>query len=221
VIVDQFSQGIGGLVAGIAVFVAVASLLFSVLIIVIVANRAEPDPRGLRPMSVYLFGMSFVTLQFTFAGSVLIVTALCSLIAPHDVPMTNTVAREIVIGVLLLVLAGGTWAIHVLRGVETGKGDGPSGPNRRVMQSYGAVVGFVYFLQALFALGFGVYLVIALIAPGVFGSIDSSRSGTLAALLELVYVIVASGAVVLWHANLGPSVLGRTAPADTRTVTLS
>jgi hypothetical protein len=54
--------------------------------------------------------------------------------------------------------------------------------------------------------GAAVYLLLALIAPGVFGSVGSSRSGTLAVLLDLVYVMVASAVVLMIHANLGPSV---------------
>ena len=55
-------------------FIALFSLVLLVPIILLVANRAEPDQRGQRSHSVYLFGMSFVALQLTFAGSVLIVT---------------------------------------------------------------------------------------------------------------------------------------------------
>ena len=57
-------------VAGIASVAVVAGIgvlgLFVLLfVIIVVANRAEPDPRGLRPLSVYLFSMSFVMLQIT------------------------------------------------------------------------------------------------------------------------------------------------------------
>ncbi|HVA08961.1 MAG TPA: hypothetical protein VNG12_19685 [Acidimicrobiales bacterium] len=213
-VIDRFSQGIGGVVAGAAVVIAVVSLIFAVFIIVIVANRAEPDPRGMRPQSVYLFGMSFVTLQFTFAGSVLVVSALCSLVAPHNSPLTNVIAREVVIGLLLMVIAGGTMAVHFRRGLETAKGDGPSGPNWRVMQSYGGVVSFIYLLEVLVALGFGIYLVVELIGPGVFGSIDASRSGTVAALLELAYVLVASGVILVLHSSVGPSAMRRKTAAQ-------
>ena len=73
----------------IAIAIALFSVVLLVPIILIVANRAEPDQRGLRPQSVYLFGMSFVTLQLAFAGSVLIVTSIFSVIAPHFSPLTN------------------------------------------------------------------------------------------------------------------------------------
>jgi len=48
----------------------------------------------------------------------------------------------------------------------------------------------------------------------VFGSFGSSRSGTLAILLDLVYVMLASGYIVAAHSSIGPSAfLRRRAPA--------
>jgi hypothetical protein len=197
----------GGVAAGMALALALASVLVIVLVVVVVANRAEPDPRGMRPHTVYLFGMSFLTLQLTFAGSVLIMTALFSLIAPHYSPMGNGVAREVVIGALFVVIAGSVWVLHLRRGIDTAAGDsGPVQPNTRVMNSYAGVVAFVYLLELIFSFGIAVYLVLALIAPGIFGSVGSSRSGTLALLLDLVYIMVASAIVLMIHANLGPSV---------------
>ncbi|HUE06032.1 MAG TPA: hypothetical protein VMP41_01315 [Acidimicrobiales bacterium] len=197
----------GGVTAGVAVVLALFSALFIVLVVVIVANRAEPDPRGMRPYTVYLFGMSFVTLQLMFAGSVLIMTALFSLIAPHFSPMGNAVAREVVIGGLFVVIAGTVWVLHLRRGIATAAGDlGPVQPNTRVMNSYAGIVGFVYLLELVFSFGIAVYLLLALIAPGVFGSLGSTRSGTLALLLDLVYIMVASAIVLMIHSNLGPSV---------------
>ena len=204
---SQVLNASGSAFAAIAFLSALFSLGFIVLIIVVVANRAEPDPRGLRPHSVYLFGMSFVTLQLAFAGSVLIMTALFSLIAPHYSPMGNGVAREVVIGALFVVIAGSVWVLHLRRGIETANGDsGPVQPNTRVMNSYAGVVAFVFLLELVFSFGIAVYLVLALIAPGVFGSIGSSRSGTLSLLLDLVYIMVASAIILMIHANLGPSV---------------
>jgi hypothetical protein len=204
----------GGFVAFLAIFVALSSIFLLVPVILIVANRAEPDQRGMRPQSVYLFGMSFVTLQLTFAGSVLIASAIFSVIAPHYSPLTNSLARQIVIGALLVVLAGGTLLLHVGRGIETARGDADlTGPNLRVMHSYAAVVGFIYFLQFVVAFGVSVYLILALIAPGVFGSVGSSRSGTLALLLTLVYVMLASAYIVVAHSAIGPSALRIRRPA--------
>jgi hypothetical protein len=197
----------GGVAAGMALVLALFTVLFIVLVVIIVANRAEPDPRGMRPHTVYLFGMSFLTLQLTFGGSVLIMTALFSLIAPHDSPMGNGVAREVVIGALFVVIAGSVFVLHLRRGIDTAAGDaGPVQPNTRVMNSYAGVVAFVYVLELIFSFGIAVYLLLALIAPGIFGSVGSSRSGTLALLLDLVYIMVASAIVLMIHANLGPSV---------------
>lgn len=206
-VTGQLVNAAGGVAAGIAIAIALVSGLFIVLVVLIVANRAEPDPRGMRPHTVYLFGMSFVTLQFTFGGSVLIVSALFSLIAPHYSPMGNAVAREVVIGALFVVIAGSVWVLHLRRGITTANGDsGTFRPNTRVMNSYAGIVGFVYLLELIFSFGIAIYLLLALIAPGVFGSVGSTRSGTLALLLDFVYIMVASAIVLMIHANLGPSV---------------
>ena len=197
----------GAAIAVAAVAIALFSVVVLVPVIIVIANRAEPDPRGLRPQSVYLFGMSFVTLQLTYAGLVLIATSLFSLIAPHFFPLTNVVAREVVIGGLFVVLAGGTWLLHVRRGIETARQESGTGPNARVMKSYAGVVCFIYFLEMIFALGFAIYLLFELVGPGVFGSASSSRSGTVAELLDLVFVMFLSGLIVLGHSTLGPSAL--------------
>jgi hypothetical protein len=213
---SQFAGLAGGIVAFVAIFIALFSLVLLVPVILIVANRAEPDPRGQRSHSVYLFGMSFVTLQLTFAGSVVIVTSIFSVIAPHVAPLTNSIARSIVIGGILVVLFGSVLLVHLGRGIEVARGDGEvTGPNLRVMQSYAGVVSFIYLLQLITSLGVAVYLVFALIAPGVFGSLGSSRSGTLAMLLDLLYVMLVSGYILMAHAALGPtSVLSRRRPAE-------
>jgi hypothetical protein len=220
-VTGQLVNVAGGVAAALAVSLALMSTILIVLVIVIVANRAEPDPRGMRPYTVYLFGMSFVSLQLYYAGSILVVTALFSLIAPHG-PMGDQVTREVVIGGLLTVLFGGVWVVHLRRGIDTANGDeGPVRPNVRVMNSYAGVVGFIYLLQVIVSFGVAVYLLLALIAPGVFGSVGSSRSGTLSILLDLVYIMVASAVVLLIHSNLGPTVfpprpgphLGASAPA--------
>src|SRR5579863_7628679 len=51
---------IGPLVfGGVFAVIALLAALALIPIIIIVANRAEPDARGVRPFSVYLFGLSF------------------------------------------------------------------------------------------------------------------------------------------------------------------
>ena len=86
--------------------------------------------------------------------------------------------------------------------------EGGTGPNARVMKSYAGVVCFIYFLEMIFALGFAIYLLFELVGPGVFGSASScSSSGTVADLLDLVFVMFLSGLIVLGHSTLGPSAL--------------
>jgi hypothetical protein len=121
--------------------------------------------------------------------------------------LTNTVAREVVIGILFVVIAGGAWVAHVTRGIAVARGEDAVGPNARVMKSYAGVVGFIYFLQVISAFGISIYLLLSLIAPGVFGSIGSSRSGTLAALLDALWIMFVSGVTVAIHSSLGPSAL--------------
>jgi hypothetical protein len=83
------------------------------------------------------------------------------------------------------------------------------------MQSYAGVVSFIYLLQLIFSLAVSIYLVFALIAPGVFGSFGSSRNGTLALLLDLVYVMLASGFILMAHSTLGPTAVPtRRPPAE-------
>jgi hypothetical protein len=203
---NQFAGFAGGIVALVAIFVALVSLILLVPIILLVANRAEPDQRGQRAHSVYHFGVSFVAIQFIFAGSVLIVTSIFSVVAPHDAPLTNAIARSVVIGALLVVLFGGTLYLHLGPGIRIARGDGGrTGPNLRVMESYAGVVAFIYLLQMVLSLGLAGYLIFSEIAPGVFGSLGTTRSGTLALLLDLVYVILASGYILVMHSTLGPT----------------
>jgi len=117
------------------------------------------------------------------------------------------VAREVVIGALFVVIAGGAWVGHVTRGIAVARGEGTAGPNVRVQKSYAGVVGFIYFLIVIFAFGISIYLLLSLIAPGVFGSIGGTRSGTLAALLDALWIMFISGVAVAIHSSLGPSAL--------------
>src|ERR1700722_14536246 len=104
-IAETFNVG-GAVFVGVFAAVGVVALFLLFFVIIVVANRAEADPRGMRPLCVYLFSMSFVMLQIAYVGAILIITSLFSLIGPHVVPLTNSVARSVVIGGLLLLIAG-------------------------------------------------------------------------------------------------------------------
>src|SRR5580698_6269867 len=54
-----------------------------VFVILIVSNRADPDPSGRRPAVVYSYAVSFLTLFITLFASVVIVARLASLIGSH------------------------------------------------------------------------------------------------------------------------------------------
>ncbi len=192
----------GGIFGGIALL----ALLSLPLPILIVSNRAEPDPRGMRPFSVYLFGMSFVTLLLSYAGLSLIVTSLLSFIGPHEAPIGNGVARQVVMGGLFLLIPGFIMRNHLQRGIASAKGDGRvDGPNARILHSYVGVVSFVFMITMMISLGFCVYMIFQLIGPGVFGG-GPSRSATVNSLLDFFYVLVTSAAIVrhTWrHAPAG------------------
>jgi hypothetical protein len=211
-------------VAFIAVFLSLAAVaaFFMVFIIIVVANRAEPDPRGLRPFSAYLFGMSFVTLYVGYSGAVVIVTSLLSFIGPHASPIANSVARNVVIGGILIFIGGGALRFHLSKGMKIAEGDGPvDGPNRRVQSTYVAAVTFVFTGVAIITFGLAIYLVFQLIGPGIFGTLGRTKTDTVRTLLDVLYVMLASVAIVVAHSRLAPSALrmlgsggtGATAPA--------
>ncbi|HUC38074.1 MAG TPA: hypothetical protein VMR97_13250 [Acidimicrobiales bacterium] len=186
------------------------------LIILVVANRAEPDARGMRPFTVYLFGMAFVTLLLAYGGLTAIVTALLSFIGPHPAPIADGVARSVVIGALFLLIAGATMGVHVRKGLAFARGDGRvDGPNARVLHTYIATVSFVFVVLAMVALGVGVYLLFQLIGPGIFGLSGGDRTTTLRLLLDVAYVLVASGAIIAAHWRQSPPGLMRSAVAHT------
>ena len=66
-------------IAGIAVEVLALFAFMAIVglfIIIVVANRADPDPSGRRPQSVYYFAVSFVTLVTTIVGSIVVFVSL-------------------------------------------------------------------------------------------------------------------------------------------------
>jgi hypothetical protein len=202
---NQIVSGGTALFAGVFAGVAVVALVILVFIIVVVANRAEPDPRGLRPYSVYLFGMSFVTLLLAYAGVTTIVTSLLSFIGSHDSPIADRVASSVVVGAILLLIAGGALTYHLRQGLAIARGEGTDGPNARILHTYVSVVTFIFFATMLIALGVAIYLVFELIGPGIFGATGGGRTATLRTLLDVIYVMLASGVLILAHSRLAPA----------------
>lgn len=205
--VTTSTQGFGfaPLIEIVVAVLAVVTLLaiVGVLIIVVVSNRADPDPTGRRPQSVYFFAVSFVTLIVSIIGSVAIVTAVVQLIGKHA-GETNSIARVIVLGALLTAVSLVLFIGHLRRGVALANADqSPANPSRRVGQSYTGAVAFIFVLVLLVTAVFSAYLIFALGGPGVFGSFG----GTTPALRDLVvalYLGLIAIIVLGTHRNLVP-----------------
>jgi hypothetical protein len=181
-----------------ALFIGVA--IIGLFIIIVVANRADPDATGRRPQSVYFFAVSFVTLVTTIIGSIVIVFSLVDLIGHHSPGIGNAVARAVVIGGLITVLSGALLRIHLRRGVALVGAD-PASPSRRVAQSYVSGVAFLSVLILLVVSILAVYLLFALGGPGVFGSFGG-RTPALRDLIDAVYIGLVAVTVLLTHRNL-------------------
>jgi hypothetical protein len=191
----------GALVIVLAVLFLLA--MVGVFIIVVVANRADPDPTGRRPQSVYFFAVSFVTVLVSIISSAVVVEAVLQLIGSHSSSITNTVARTVVLGGLIALLSLFLLITHLRRGLVLARADAASttNPSRRVGQSYVAAVTFVSVLILLVTAVLAVYLVFALAGPGVFGSFGG-RGAALRMLVEAVYVGGIAAVVIGTHRHL-------------------
>jgi hypothetical protein len=181
-----------------AVFTVMA--VVGLFIIVVVANRADPDPTGHRPQAVYYFAVSFVTLVTTITGSVVVVFSLVQLIGNHGPGLGDATARSAVLGALIAVASGVLLRVHLARGVNLTQSD-ITNPSKRVGQSYVSAVAFLSVLILLAVTILAIYMVFALIGPGVFGSFGG-RSAAGRFLIDAVYVGLVAGFVLRAHRNL-------------------
>jgi hypothetical protein len=184
--------------------VAVVSMisLVGVIIIAVVANRADPDPTGRRPQSVYFFMVSFITITTAISGSALVVATVLGLTAHHSASAGHALTRLLLVSVLLTVFSAVLLGAHLRRGLVLARGDSsPAGPSRRVGQSYVSVVSFVAVLVLLFAAVLSIYLVFALAAPGTFGSFGG-RGWSVRILIEAVYLGVVAIFVAWRHGQM-------------------
>ena len=196
--------GLGSFVEVLLVVLGVAVVLavVGIFIIVVVANRADPDPSGHRPQSVYFFAVSFVTILTAVIASTVIVVALTLLIGSHSTPIADSIARAIVLGGLITLVSMTLLVTHLRRGLVLARvGTEPTSPSRRVGQSYVSVVTFVMVIVLLVVVVLSAYLVFALLGPGVFGSFGG-RTHALRYLIDAVYVGVVAGIVLQTHRNL-------------------
>ena len=107
-------------------------------------------------------------------------------------------------------------AYHLRRGLAIVRGDsGPNGPNARILHTYVSAVTFIYFLSMIVSFGIAIYFLLELIGPGIFGSIGGGTAATVRTLLDVVYVMLASGVVVLAHSKFTPATMRTAVPAAT------
>jgi len=77
-------SGVFGIVAlVVAVALLIPLIVGAVFVVVVVANRTEPDLSGRRPALVYALGASFLTLFLTLFATTTFVAELCRLIGSH------------------------------------------------------------------------------------------------------------------------------------------
>jgi hypothetical protein len=180
---------------------AVLSMV-GILVIIVVANRADPDPSGRRPQSVFYFAASFVTLATTVLGSAVVVSGVVVLVGNHSNSVSNSAARAILFGGLVTLMSGFLLAVHIRRGLALARADSASqGPSQRVGQSYVSSVAFVSVLSLLVLGVFSVYLIFATAGPGLFGSLGN-RSDTVRVLIVAAYLCVVAATVLWTHRNL-------------------
>lgn len=197
------------------VIVSVGSLM--TYVIIVIANRADPDPSGKRPIAAYLFAASFFTLWLSYVGSIIVVEALVSLLRSTS-PSSHTVARMVVVGLLMVLIGGFAHVLHRQRGVALSDSEtDPSSPTKRVMRGYVAAVSFVSVLIVLVSTMILGYMVFQLAAPGIFGA-SGSRLDTLTSILDLAYIVGAATFIFLSHQALAPAALRLVARSSTRSV---
>jgi hypothetical protein len=176
--------------------------VIGVFIIIVVANRADPDPSGRRPQAVYYFAVSFVTLVVTIVGSALVVSGVDALIGNHSNAVSNTAARAILLGALSIVIGAVLLVVHLRRGLDLVRSDTqPPAPSRRVGQSYVSSVAFISVIFLLFLFVLSVYLIFALAAPGVFGA-PGSQAISAHVLAVAIYLWIVAWVVLETHRRL-------------------
>jgi len=192
------------------VFFALAALV-AIFVVIVVANRADPDPTGRRPLAVYLFGVSFFSIFVVLFGTFAIVLGLVQLIGSHQGvangsqhPVGDSVTRVVVLGAIIVAIALLLLMTSLRRGLRFPELTQvlPS-PVARVAQSYAAAVSFAAVLIAAVSLTVFAYQVCRILAPGVF-QLSGSRVDAARVLLAALYLTFASAGIVAYHSRLLP-----------------
>jgi hypothetical protein len=220
---DQLGQGQPSIVPA-AILTVVGGVLvvlglLVVLAVLVIANRADPDESGRRPLTAYYFGVSFLTLFASLFGSFVIVLGLVQLIGHHSGfgqrpalhPVGDAVARVAIVAGIVTAVALVLLVVHVRRGLEvSGRADPRTGPLGRLAQSYVATVSFVAVVVTAVSLVVVLDELARIIAPGVF-EVSGTRVETLRPLLAAAYLALAALAVLWAHMRLVPRDVRHTA----------
>lgn len=178
-------------------------------IIIVVANRAEPDPTGNRTSAVYHVGAAFIALWLEIAGVITIFVTLFDLIGAGSRtyfstevhPLGDSTIRGITIGLLLSIVGGYTALTHRAKAIDLASSEEvEASPSRRVVRSYAAVVSFVSVLVIVITLLAFVWSVLGLIAPGVYQT--GSRTGDMRLLFDEATVLAVFSWVFSTHRRL-------------------
>jgi hypothetical protein len=209
-------------VVEILVFVVVFGLL-AMIFIVVVGNRGDQDPTGSRPVAAYLFSASFLFLWIYYFGIVVAANSLINLIGSHPSPTgflgstpgvffstysyRDAAIRACVLGGILVVIAGGAFFLHLRRGNALADAEAnPSGPTKRVMRSYVALVSFVSIVIVVLALSAAIWMACGLISPAIFLA-SPSRTVTSRGILQALVLVVLAGAIFSTHQRFAPQSL--------------
>jgi hypothetical protein len=192
-----------------AVFVILA--IIGTFVIIVVANRAEPDPSGRRPLVVYYLAVSFFAIFATLFATFAVVTSLAQLIGTNVSssrgaihPFGDAVARSVVLAGLIASIGVILLVTHLPRGLGlSGGADGRRGPSGRVAQSYAASVAFVAVAIASISAVVLIYEVARILGPGVF-LLSGSRVDGLRILVPAGYVTLAAILLAVAHIRLLP-----------------
>lgn len=178
-------------------------------IIIVVANRAEPDPTGHRTSAIYHVGVAFVALWLEIAGVVTIFATVFALIGSGSTtyfsteihPLGDSTVRGVTIGLLLAIVGGSTAISHRSKAIEIADLDAAeSSPSRRVVRSYAAAVSFISVLALVVTSIALVWAILGLIAPGVYQA--GSRTVDVRLLLDEATVLAVFAWVFSTHRRL-------------------
>ena len=205
---------VGAVVGTYLTVLVLFSLLASVgsivtYIIIVVANRADPDPSGNRTSAVFHVGSAFVALWIGVAGVIMIFVTLFGLIGgshnsyfgPEIHPLGDATVRGITLGVLLVFVGAPISRRNRQKAMELAeKDDDPSSPAKRVVRSYAAVVSFISLFVLVVASLVGLWAVLGLVAPGVYQT--GSRTSDVRTLLDVATVLVVFSWVSSTHRRM-------------------